>query len=333
MTPFKVALVAIDAPEVPEWVLPELAKSYIEIVVHECTTPQHLAEHASDADVVWVFGGSRVVSAETLGILRNCGAIVRTGSGTDNIPVEHATQLGIVVANTPDALSDAVASHAIALLLTLTRQTARQDRAVRKGIWDSKTGWPAWHLSESTLGLVAFGRIARKVARRTSGFEMNVLAYDPYVSAEEMSKYGVTAATLPELLTQSDFVSLHCPLTSETRHLVGEKELRLMKPSSLLINTSRGPVIDETALIRALKEGWIAGAGLDVFEQEPVARDNPLLQQENVVLTPHIGGYADQFYERMWRASVETVIDLGQGMWPRSFVNPTVSPRWALRNR
>jgi phosphoglycerate dehydrogenase-like enzyme len=148
-----------------------------------------------------------------------------------------------------------------------------------------------------------------------------------------MSKYGVSAVELPELLERSDFVSLHCPLTGETHHLIGEKELRLMKPASLLINTARGPVVDEAALIRALQEGWIAGAGLDVFEQEPLSRDNPLLQQENVVLTPHIGGYADQFYERMWRASVETVMDLAQGLWPRSFVNPTVTPRWALRPR
>src|ERR1051325_8712025 len=168
MAAFKVALIAIDAPDVPEWLVPHLSESKIDIVIHECTTIQHLAEHAADADVVWVFGGSRILSPETLGILGSCGAIIRTGSGTDNIPVEHASQLGIVVANTPDALSDNVAEHAIGLLMSLIRQTARQDRAVRKGTWERDEAWPGWRLTGSTLGLVAFGRIARRVAPKPS---------------------------------------------------------------------------------------------------------------------------------------------------------------------
>jgi D-3-phosphoglycerate dehydrogenase len=171
------------------------------------------------------------------------------------------------------------------------------------------------------LGLVGFGHVARELVRKLSGFHMRVLAHDPYVAAETMSAHGVTAATLHDLLAGSDYVSLHCPLTAQTRHLIGERELRLMKPTGILLNTSRGPVIDEQALVRALREDWIAAAGLDVLESEPPAPDNPLLKMDNVVLTSHVAGYAANGVESRWRLSVETVLALARGQAPPSWVN------------
>jgi phosphoglycerate dehydrogenase-like enzyme len=144
-----------------------------------------------------------------------------------------------------------------------------------------------------------------------------------------MAGYDVLSADLDSLLKESDFVSVHCPLLPSTRHLINERTLRLMKPTAVLINTSRGPVVDEPALIRALTEKWIAAAGLDVFEQEPIAPDNPLLKLSNVVVTPHIAGYSDEFWNNFWKLSVETAIDLSKGQWPHSYVNHDVQPRWS----
>jgi D-3-phosphoglycerate dehydrogenase / 2-oxoglutarate reductase len=332
--PFKVALVGLDSQTVPDSVVTGLAAQAINLVVHECENREDLAQWGGDADVVWVFGSSRCLhgqmSPEELSILPKCGAIIRTGSGTDNVPVKAATRLGIVVANTPDALNDAVSDHAIGLLFAVVRQIALQDRNVRNRIWDRTRGYPNWHLTGRTLGLVGFGRIARTVAQKLAGFQMTNLAYDPFVLPEVFDKHSVHSVSLDELFRRSDFVSIHCPLIPQTRHLIGRAEFEKMKREAILINTSRGPVIDESALIVALKSGQIAGAGLDVLETEPPEWDNPLLQLDNVVLTPHLGGYSDRYLPDCWRLSMETAIDLWKGKWPRSCVNPEVQPRWNL---
>ena len=330
MSRFKVALVALNNQTVPEWVSEPLAQAGIEFVAHECSTREELARHAGDADVVWVMGSHQCLYAENLDVIPRCGAIVRAGSGTDNIPVADATRLGILVANTPAATSDAVSDHAIGLLFAVTRQIARQDRLVRQGQWAPRLAWPDWHVHGQSLGLVGFGHIPRLLAKKLMGFDLTLRAYDPFVSAEEMARHGARAASLPEVMAQSDFISVHCALTKDTHHLIGETELRSMKRTAILINTSRGPVVDERALVRALTEGWIAAAGLDVLEHEPADPSNPLLAMDNVVLTPHIGGYSDESGDLFWRLSLETALDLAAGRWPRSVVNREVQPRWAL---
>jgi D-3-phosphoglycerate dehydrogenase len=330
MSVFKVALVGLDGQTAPGWVAARLAQEDVEFSVKECTTADELARQGGDADVIWVFGGTRVVTAERLALLPRCGAIVRTGSGTDNIPVGAATERGILVANTPGALADAVSDHAIGLLFAVLRQIVVQDRAVRKGIWDRHLAWPRWHLRGRTLGLIGFGHIARLVARKLQGFELNTLAYDPLVDPQVMAGQGVRGASLDELLREADFVSLHCPLTKDTFHLLDEARLRSMKPEAILINTARGPLVDERALVQALKEGWLAAAGLDVLEEEPPAAGHPLVQLDNVVLTPHIAAYSDDYLDSCWRWSVETVLALARGRWPASCVNPDVKPRWPL---
>jgi len=326
-----VALVALDGQTVPDWVPTDLAQEGLDLVVHECVTDEDLAQYAADADVVWLFGGSRVLTARNLALLSRCGAIVRTGSGTDNVPVEAATQLGIVVANTPDATVDAVSEHAIGLLFAVLRRIAVQDHAVRGGVWDRYRAWPHWSLRGRTLGLIGFGRIARAVARKLSGFELSVLAYDPLVSPEVAAQQGVCIADLDTLLSGADVISIHCPLTPATRHLIDERALRRMKPTAVLLNTARGPVVEEHALTCALTEGRIAGAGLDVLEQEPPGLDSPLLRLDNVVLTPHIAAYSDEYLNSSWRHSLDAVLALAGGRWPPSYVNRPEKPRWNLR--
>jgi D-3-phosphoglycerate dehydrogenase len=318
---FTVALVDLDGQTVPDWVWQTLDQEGIELIVHDCTTRAELAEHAGDADVVWLFGGSRVLQGGNLAAVPRCRAIVRTGSGTDNVPVEAATRRQILVANTPAAVSDGASDHLIALLFAVTRRVAELDRAIRRGRWGQVPAQPLSGVRGRALGLVGFGHIAREVVRKLCGFEMRLLAHDPHVAAETVAAHGVTAVDLDQLLTESDFISLHCSLTAQTRHLIDERALRRMKPTAILLNTCRGPVIDEAALVQALRERWIAAAGLDVVETEPPAADNPLLKLENVVLTPHVAGHAVDGTEVRWRLSVETVLALSRGQAPRSCVN------------
>ncbi len=319
-------------PGIPVWVPEAFAQAGVDYVTQDCRTADEVLACAGNADVVWVWG-SRVVTPELLEALPRCGGLIRTGSGTDNLPVAAATARGLVVANTPEAHSHAVAEQALGLLFACLRRIVTLDRATRAGQWQNARPWPNAHLYGQTVGLVGFGHAARLVARHLSGFDATILVHDPYVPADVITQAGARAASLDELLGESDFVSLHCPLTPETRHLIGEAQLRRMKPTAILVNTSRGPVVDEPALVRALTEGWIAGAGLDVFEQEPVAPDNPLLALDNAVLSPHVAGYSDENLELGWRLSVEAALDFAAGRWPRSVVNRTVTPRWPLVSR
>lgn len=327
----KIALVALNEQRVPEFVIETLERENISLVVRECVTREDLAECASDAEIVWSFGDCAALSAENLTILKNCGALIRSGSGVDRIPIDAATAQGILVVNTPAAVADAVSDHAIALLFAVTRQIAARDREIRAGIWDRNLPALRWHLTGQTLGLIGFGNIAQNVARKLSGFGLRRLVFDPYVSDETFAAHNVRAVNLNTLLRESDFISIHCALTLETHHLIGARELALMKANAVLVNTARGPIVNEPALYNALCESKIAGAGLDVFDPEPPAMNNPLLHLPNVVVTPHIGGYSDNSLEIAWRMSLEAALDLTRGRMPRSVVNRDVKSRWSLR--
>jgi phosphoglycerate dehydrogenase-like enzyme len=236
----------------------------------------------------------------------------------------------MIVANTPEAQHEQVTDHTLGLLFSVVRQIANNDRLMRTGAWERARFAPFGPVCGKTLGLVGFGQVPRTICRRMNGYEMTFLAFDPYVSPDIMAGYGARSVGLDDLMSQSDYISLHCPATRETFHLIKERELRLMKSTAILINASRGSVIDEPVLIRALTEKWFRGAGLDVFDQEPVHPDNPLLKLENAVLTPHIAGAGEGTAEARWDLSVETLIDLAHGRWPRSHVNKQVKPRWDL---
>ena len=330
---FRVAIVSHDSEDVPSWVIEQVEKAGVEISCKACRTKEDLAEAGGHADVVWVFGGWDILSGEHVGyldVLRACGAVIRSGSGTDNVAVDQATKRGILVCNTPDATAEEVSDHAIGLYFALIRRIGTQNRLMRDGIWDLTRGHPYQRVTGRTLGVIGFGHIARCLVRKMSGFDQTICVYDPYVQDQVIEDLGAKTASLDEMLMNSDWVSVHCPLLPQTRNLIGERELRLMKNHAFLINTARGPIVDEAALITALQEGWISGAGLDVFEQEPIPPDHPILGLDNVVLTPHIAGYSDQTHHNFWSLSVEMVIDMSNGRWPRSCVNPEVKPRWPL---
>jgi D-3-phosphoglycerate dehydrogenase / 2-oxoglutarate reductase len=329
---FKVALVAYEA-DPPDFVREALEREGLDFVAARCRTSEELKQHAADADVVWVFSTKHPLSAANLALLERCGGLIRTGSGTDNVPVEEATRRHIVVANTPDAVNLGVSDHTILLMLALGRKLLQNDASVRSGHWAPFEIFPDFQLAGRTVGLISFGRIARAVARKLSGFEPRIMVFDPFVPGEEMVKAGVQPASFEQVCTESDVLSVHCPLTSQTRHLMGEPQFRSMKRSALFINTSRGPVVDEPALIQALTEGWIAGAALDVLEQEPPSKNNPLFRLPNVVLTPHTAGFSASFWRDMWMLAVEAAIDFSRGHWPRSYVNPSVQPRFKLSPR
>lgn len=267
------------------------------------------------------------VGPAVLDAARRCRIVSRYGVGVDNIAVDHATRLGIPVTNVPDYCCEEVSDHAMALLLACARRVVSFATATRRGVWDVRAGRPIPRLRGQTLGLVGFGRNARALAPKALGFGLRILAYDPWVGPEVVAPFGTMTPDLETLLGESDYVSIHVPLTPETRGLIGAATLRLMKPTAYLINTARGPIVDEAALGRALAEGWIAGAGLDVLEQEPPAPGHPLLALENVVVTPHAAFYSETSVEELARKAAERVAQALRGEVPASVLNPEVLRR------
>ncbi len=268
--------------------------------------------------------------------LDRCQVIVRYGSGTDNVDVARASELGIVVANAPDFCLSEVADHTLTLLLATARKLRVMDRHTREGYWQARAQEKVRRIAGRVLGLVGFGGIAQRVARRAAAFDMKVIAYDPFIDPLRAQKLNVEIVGLEDLLKQSDFVSLHVPLTKETRHIIGEAELRRMKADSILINTSRGGLVDEAALVRALKENWIAAAGIDVYETLPMFDPNPvfvhhpLFDLDNVILTPHTAGTSVESLEQLMLDGAREAIEVLSGRAPRNWVNPAVIPRVPL---
>ncbi|MCC7354369.1 MAG: C-terminal binding protein [Anaerolineae bacterium] len=271
------------------------------------------------------------VSAELMDQMPRCCLVTVYGIGTDSVDLAAATKRGIVVSNIPLAAVDDVANHAIALLLSSLRRVVPLDAAIRRGVYDWTPLIPAHNPRGKVLGLVAFGNIARAVARKMqAAFGMQVTAYDPYVAPETGREYNVRLTTLDEVLRTSDFVSVHAPLTPETRGLIGEAQLRLMKPAAHLVVTSRGGVVDEATLAKSLREGWIAGAALDVQAHEPVPPGDPLLDAPNLILTPHCAGYSEESTAEIKRLACDAACRVLEGRWPRWVVNKGVEPRVAL---
>jgi len=230
-----------------------------------------------------------------------------------------------LVCYTPGVNSDAVAEHALGLLLATLRKIPQSMISLKGGGWREEK-YLGGELSGATVGIIGFGNIGFLLAKKLSGFNIKLLAYDPYISKEKIESAGGEKADLSDLLRKSDIVSLNLALTPETFHLIGENELRQMMPTSYVINTARGPLIDEKALYRALKEGWIAGAGLDVFEEEPAKMDNTLFSLDNVVVTPHLGGSTHRARQRLVMMAVENLLRVLKGDLPdrENMINPEV---------
>lgn len=252
--------------------------------------------------------------------------VARYGVGVDSVDLAAATELGVAVANVPDYCVDEVSDHALALLLALSRKLIPQANACRAGTWDFRLAGPIHRLRGQKLGLVAFGRIARALAAKAQALGMEVLAYDPLVAPAEAAARQVTLVSLPELLAACDQVAVFAPLTPATYHLIGVAELRAMKKNACLVCVSRGGIVDEVALLRALREGWIAGAALDVREKEPPARSG-LLELDSFVQTPHMAFYSEEALVQLKREVANEVVRVLQGGRPRSCVNGNVIVR------
>ena len=289
-----------------------------EVRLTEAKDGPELAEVLADADVL--VARRDYVGRKTLDLSHHLRGIVTPGVGVEKVDVAGATELGIVVANSPGN-SVTVAESALLLMLALAKQMPQWIAAARAGT-EPTSGMRGMELHGKTLGLVGLGRIGRITAGLGRAFGMRVLAYDPFVSASDVAQ----VVSLEDVLRESDFVSLHPVLTPETFHLINAERLALMKPTALLINTSRGGVIDESALIEALRQGRLAGAGLDVFETEPPRVDNPLLHMDNVIGTPHGLSHADESVRRCAEMTQENVLAIVDGRLPPYIVNPKV--RW-----
>ena len=289
-----------------------------------------LVAAVGDADAFYPTGK---VSKAVIDAMKRCRVIALGSIGVDYVDIEAASSAGIPVTNVPDTFVEEVADHAMTLLLGGFRRLVEHDRMVREGRWrDGRAHLYQFpRLWGQTLGFVGFGHVARAVALRARAFGLRMLAHDPYVEELAMLPYGVMPAGLHELLGGSDFVSMHAPGTSETREMMGEAEFRAMKPTALFINTGRGATVDETALVTALQQGWIAGAALDVLEAEPPRQNNPLLQMHNVTFTAHVASASSRFDPARKRRVGQELALVLSGRWPMSCINPAVLAGSGLR--
>lgn len=284
-----------------------------------CRTSEDVVEQAREADAV--INQYAPIDEAALAGLERCRIVVRYGVGVDTVDVEAATRRGIWVANVPDYGTEEVSDHALGLLLGLLRGTARLDRAVRRGEWDYSVVRPLRRISALTVGVVGCGRIGRAFARKVRCLGMSVLAHDPAGVPDELVRGGVRPVGFEDLLENSDAISLHLPLTPKTRYLIGAEELGRMKEGAYLLNTARGGLVDAAALLRALEEGRLAGAGLDVLEVEPPEKGDALVAHERVIVTPHAAWYSEESYETLKTEAAREVVRVLTGGRPRSPVN------------
>ena len=284
-----------------------------------------LAALAADCDGIMTCFAQ--VTPAVVRAAERCRVISRYGVGVDNIAVAVATELGIPVTYVPDYCVDEVSDHVMALLLTWNRQVGFYDGVARAGRWEgTPSPHPLTRLRGQTIGVVGFGRIGRAVADKARAFGLNVLAYDPYLPDDTALPDGVTAASLGDLLATSDYVTAHTPLNDETRGLIGESAFRRMKASAYLINCARGPIVDEPALCEALRDGQIAGAGLDVMESASPPAEHPLFGMDNVIITPHVAFLSQQSVLELEVRTARATVDVLQGWMPEFLVNPAVLP-------
>jgi D-3-phosphoglycerate dehydrogenase len=315
---FKVVITDCDHGSIEEE-KEELGRIGAELILAQVKEEKDLIRECKEAD--GLINQYSLLTRAVLEQLPKCKVLARYGVGVDSVDLKAATDLGIIVANVPDYCMDEVANQTIAMILTLIRKTAFFDRKVKSGEWDFHSGIPIHRTKGKTLGLIGCGKIGLEVAKKISAFGVRVMTFDPYL---EKAPEGIELKDFDSVLKESNFISVHCPLNNSTRHLIGEKEFKKMEKKPLLINTSRGPIIDEKALIHALREGLLSGAGLDVLETEPPDSQSPLLKMENVVLSPHIGFYSVESISELKRRTAKNVADVLMGKWPGFVVNREV---------
>ena len=302
-----------------------LAEAGVELIVAPDGSESTLAALARDVDGILTCFAQ--VTEKVLREAERCVVVSRYGVGVDNIAVDTATELGIAVTWVPDYCVDEVSDHIMALLLSWNRRVVLFDRSVKVAGWGSVgLTMRIMRLRGKKLGIIGFGRIGRAVCAKALAFGLEVLAHDPYLSADAVAQHGATATDMSTLLRESDFVTLHCPLTSATRNLIGSEELALMRPTAFLINAARGPLIDEDALYEALKEERIGGAGLDVLVDVAPPPDHPLLKLDNIIVTPHVAFFSQESVLELEERAAGEVARVLQGRMPDNLVNREVLP-------
>lgn len=296
-----------------------LQEADAELIICNCATEQDVINACADADGILL--DMAPMNAKCIEALKKCKVINRYGVGYDNVDVEAATKKGIQVSYVPDYCALDVSDHALALMMSCLRQTALRDRLVRQGKWNIQAG-ASFRLKGKSLGVLGAGRIARELIQKVSGFGFKeILAYDPYVPEEVLAAIGAKKATKEEVLSNSDFISLHMPVTPETRGIINDEAIALMKPTAILINTGRGPLVNDKALLRALREKRIGAAGLDTHCTEPVPMDSEYMQLDNVVLTDHTAYNTVEGVEELKTKSAQNVADVLSGKPVRYPVN------------
>lgn len=267
------------------------------------------------------------VTREMLGRWRRCKIVMRYGVGTDNVDVEAATEAGIIAGHVPVYCVDEVSTHAISLLLACARNLAGTHQRMADGEWETLRSTPLWRMKGRTLGIVGLGKIGQAVAEKMRPWGLQILATDPYVDPATARAAGAKLVSLDQLCREADYLTLHCPLLPETRHLIGAPQMRLMKQGAIIVNTARGPVLDTSALVAALDAGQVARAGLDVFESEPLPADSPLRKHPHLVLTDHVSWYSEESQVELQTKAAEDVARVCTGGLPVSLANPEVLQR------
>ncbi|MFS0824500.1 C-terminal binding protein [Bacillus sp. 1P02SD] len=296
-----------------------LEKAGAKLIKKQCKTEQEVIEACKDAD--GIINQYAPITRKVIENLPTVKVIARYGVGVNTIDVDAATKHGVFVANVPDYCMEEVADHALSLLFACARKIVQLNQSVKSGVWDYKVGTPIFRMNGRVLGLIGFGRIPQNLATKARVLGLELVVYDPFVSEQVVKEYNAKLVSLNELVEKSDFISVHTPLTKATQGLISDEQFTLAKKEAFIINTSRGPVIDEQALIRALQEGKIAGAGLDVIEQEPIDPTSPLLKMDNVILTPHVAWYSEESQVELKRKTAQNVADVLLGNNPTYLVN------------
>jgi D-3-phosphoglycerate dehydrogenase len=289
------------------------------LTVRQCRTEADLIREGSDAD--GLVNQYAQITKTVIDSLQNCQVISRYGIGLNTIDVDAATAAGIQVANVADGSLEEVSDHAVAMLLSSARGLDALSRSTQAGRWNYAAAGRLRRIKGKTLGLLGFGRIPQLVAHKMAGFGVELIAFDPYCDPTVAAGFGVTLVPFNEVLARADYISVHTPLLPDTLHLLGSAQFALMKPTTVVINTSRGPVIDEAALVTALKTGKIRGAYLDVLESEPLAAANPLLELDNVMITPHTAWYSEDSERDIRSRAVTNVLDVLEGLECSNTVN------------
>ena len=330
----------LELPDMPDYsemfrqagVEVELAKKIDPIPL----TEDQIIAAVGDADAAIAGTTVQPFSRKVFKSLSNFKFIMSIGIGYDNLDVQAATELCILAANIPDYCLEEVSDHTMALILACTRRIVQLDGIVKQGGWKSLAEphiqsdiWPNLsRLRGQTLGLIGLGRIPQALVPKAQGFGLRIIAFDPYIAPDIFQELGVEQVNLEQLLTQSDIVSIHVPVTPETRHLLGLEQLKQMKPTACLINTARGPIVDHEALYTVLSQGGISAAAVDVTDPEPLPPDSPLLNLDNIIITAHCAGISPMSSAELLRRPGEEVIRLVRGEWPVGLLNPQVKEKY-----